>query len=192
MKHLIIYSHLNPQSFTKAVVDEVEKYSKAKNHEVQIIDLYGDKFNPVLAMPDIGSMFMGEDTPDDVKHYQEMVSWSDHLSVVYPMWWGQMPAMLKGFVDRVFASGFAFRYDEENPTGLGLLKGKTAQLIINTGAPNEFYEPSGMHTAQKRINDDGIFGFCGIDTQIEFFGNVVMGTDEERKAYLARVVNLVP
>ncbi|NOR86996.1 MAG: flavodoxin family protein, partial [Bacteroidales bacterium] len=67
MNHLIIYSHLNPMSFTKAIVDQVEKVAKQNGDEVKIIDLYGEKFNPVLAFPDIESMFMGKETPIDVK-----------------------------------------------------------------------------------------------------------------------------
>ena len=107
MKHLIIYSHLNPTSFTNAVVDKVEKTAKEKGDEVKIINLYGDKFNPVLEFPDIEHMFMGKEAPADVAIYQEMVQWADHMTFVYPIWWGQMPAMLKGFLDRVFANGFA-------------------------------------------------------------------------------------
>lgn len=189
MKHLIVYTHLNPESFTKAVIDEVQKAAISKGHEMKIIDLYADGFDPVLNFNDIQSMFMKGDTAPEVKVYQDQIAWADHFTFVYPLWWGQMPAMLKGFIDRVFASGFAFQYTEQGPKGL--LTGKTAQLIINTGTPNEYYAQDGMHDAQKRVNDAGVFGFCGIDTKIEFFGNISMGTDEERKAYLAQVSELV-
>ena len=182
MKHLIIYSHLNPSSFTKAIVDKVENVAKEKGDNVKIIDLYGDKFNPILEFPDIEYMFMGKEVPGDVKKYQEMVTWADHLTFVYPLWWAQMPAMLKGFIDRVFANGYAFSYGENGPEGLQTEK--TAQLYICTGTPNEYYEKSGMLAAQKRVNDEGIFGFCGIKSQSAFFGNVAMGSDELRKGYL--------
>ena len=66
MKHLIIYSHLNPNSFTKAIVDRVEEVALEKGDEVKIIDLYGEQFNPVLEFPDIEQMFMGKDAPNDV------------------------------------------------------------------------------------------------------------------------------
>jgi len=186
MKHLIIYSHLNPDSFTKAIVDKVEKVSKEKGDEVKIIDLYGEQFNPILEFPDIEYMFMGKEVPGDVKKYQELVTWADHLTVVYPLWWAQMPAMLKGFIDRVFANGYAFNYGEKGSGGL--LTGKTAQLYICTGNPGEYYEESGMYDAQRRVNDEGIFGFCGIKSSIIFFGNVAMGTDELRKGYLESIV----
>ena len=186
MKHLIIYSHLNPDSFTKAIVDKVEKVSKEKGDEVKIIDLYGEQFNPILEFPDIEYMFMGKEVPGDVKKYQELVTWADHLTVTYPLWWAQMPAMLKGFIDRVFANGYAFNYGEKGSGGL--LTEKTAQLYICTGNPGEYYEESGMYDAQRRVNDEGIFGFCGIKSSIIFFGNVAMGTDELRKGYLESIV----
>lgn len=185
MKHLIIYSHLNPKSFTKAIVHEIEKKAIAKGDEVKIIDLYGDQFSPVLAMPDIEHQFMGKETPDDVKKYQDLITWAEHLSVVYPMWWGQMPAMLKGFIDRVFSHGYAYKID--GPEVVQLLKGKTAQVYVNTGTPNFVYEETKMDKAQQRIIDEAVFKFCGIETEITFFGQVSSGTDKLRKGYLESI-----
>lgn len=187
MKQLIIYTHLNPKSFTKAVSNEVEKVLKEKGDEVKTIDLYQDKFNPVLEFPDIEHMFMGKEATADVKKYQELVSWADNLVFVYPLWWSQMPAMLKGFIDRVFSNGYAYVYTE---TGVdGLLKGKTANLFINTGNPSDYLDQIGMHAALKKVNEDGIFGFCGITAKTTFFGSIAMGTDEDRKAYLESIKN---
>ena len=185
MKHLIIYSHLNPASFTRAIVDEVERKSKENGHEVKIIDLYNEQFNPILGMPDIEYMFMGKEMPNDIQQYQELITWADHLTIVYPMWWAQMPAILKGFIDRVFSHGFAFQLTENGP--IGLLKGKTAHVFINTNTPTAIYEETLMNKAQIRVIEEGVFEFCGIKTQTTFFGNVVSGTDELRKSYLATI-----
>lgn len=185
MKHLIIYSHLNPASFTKAIVDEVEKKAKDKGEEVKIIDLYGEQFNPVLHMPDIEYMFMGKEMPVDIQKYQEMILWADHLTIVYPMWWAQMPAMLKGFIDRVFSHGFAFQLTENGP--IGLLTGKSAHVYINTNTPTAIYEETLMNQAQIRVIEQGVFEFCGIKTATTFFGNVVSGTDALRKSYLESI-----
>ena len=89
-------------------------------------------------------------------------------------------------MDRTLTNGFAFAYNEQGVPE-GLLKGKTAQLYVSTGTPNEHYEQSGMHTAQRRVIDEGVFGFCGIKCTSTFFGNVAMGTDEERKVYLESI-----
>lgn len=189
MKHLIIYTHLNPKSFSKAVADEVEKIAIQKGHEIRFIDLYSDKFNPVLELPDIEYSFMGGDAPDDVKMYQEHISWADHITFVYPIWWEQMPAILKGFIDRVFTNGYAFIYDEDGSTGL--LVGKSVQLIINTGNPSEILEKNGLHAAVKKVNEVGIFEFCGMTAKTSFFGDITMGTDKDRKQYLNSIGDII-
>lgn len=189
MKHLIIYTHLNPNSFTKAITDEVQIVMKNRGNEVKVIDLYGDKFNPVLEFPDIEHMFMGKEATADVKKYQALVSWADNLIFVYPLWWAQMPAMLKGFIDRVFSNGYAFAYTQSGAEGL--LKGKTAHLFINTGNTDEYLETVGIHAAVKKVNEVGVLGFCGIDAKTTFFGNIAMGTDEERKGYLASIKEIL-
>jgi len=61
-------------------------------------------------------------------------------------------------------------------------------LVISTGNPNDYYEQSGMHAALIRVNDEGIFGFCGIDSSSIFFGNIAMGSDELRNGYLESIV----
>ena len=184
MKHLIIYSHLNPKSFTKAIVDKVEKVAKEKGDEVKIIDLYGDKFNPVLELKDIEYKIMGKAAPSDVVNYQKMIMWADHLTFVYPMWWAHMPAMLKGFIDRVFTHGFAFKYDAESGIVTGLLKGKTVSQFVMTSTSNDVYRKGGMHKAQSVVVEEATFSFCGLeDFQSTYFGSI-MDTDELRKGYL--------
>ena len=125
------------------------------------------------------------DYPYWIEMMQDEIRKAEHLVFVYPNWWGTYPALLKGFIDRVFSNGYAFEYGESGAKGL--LEGKTAKLYICTGNPGEYYEQSGMYDAQRRINDAGVFGFCGIDTKITFFGNVTLGTDEQRKEYLQSI-----
>ncbi len=182
MNHLIVVAHFNSASFTHAVVDVIKNKAENNNETVEIIDLYADKFNPVLDLEDLGWMYQGGEAPENIKSYQEQIKNADKLTVVYPIWWAQMPAMLKGFIDRVFTMGFAFLYDENGPQAL--LKGKQAHIITCSGSPNEYYEAIGMHKAIKQTIDSGVFEFCGFDTTHTFFGNVMNGTDEERKAYL--------
>lgn len=189
MKHLIIYTHLNPSSFTKAVVDEVEKVAINKGHETKAIDLYADEFNPVVGFSDIQYSFMGGKAPKDVEIYQKHITWADQITFVYPLWWQQMPAMLKGFIDRVFTNGYAYVYEESGPKGL--LVGKSVQLIINTGNPSEVLEKNGLHAAVKKVNEEGVFEFCGMTAKTTFFGNVVMGTDNERKEYLSGISEII-
>ena len=189
MKHLIIYTHLNPDSFTKAVADEVKRVSELKGHQIKVVDLYVDGFDPVLQFPDIQYSFMGGDAPNDVESYQELITWADHLTFVYPLWWQQMPAMLKGFIDRVFTNGFAYMVGQNGPEGM--LAEKSVQLIINSGTPNEMLESMGFQAALLKVNEEGIFKFCGMRVNSTFFGNITMSTDSERKEYLKRIDNII-
>lgn len=185
MTHLIVVTHFNPASFTHAIVDVVKAKAEKNNETVEVIDLYADNFNPVLGVEDIQWMYQGGEVPTDIKAYQDQIKKADKLTVIYPIWWAQMPAMLKGFVDRVFTMGFAFIYDENGATPL--LTGKKAHIITCSGSPNDYYESTGMHSAIKKTIDNGVFEFCGYETTHTFFGNVMNGTDDERKGYLESI-----
>lgn len=188
MKHLIIYSHINKNSFTKAIVDKIEEIVLSNNEEVKIIDLFSDNFNPVLTRADLDSQYKEKKKPKEIKRYQDMISWADKLSIVYPLWWGQMPAQLKGFFDRAFTNGFAFSFDKN---GLNkLLDGKTAQVFVNIGSSDESYISNGMHEALSKIHSVGLFSFCGIDAKTNFFGSVTSCSDEQRKKYLTSIEEL--
>ncbi len=97
MKHLVIYAHLNKESFTQAIVDKLISVLESKDDEIKTIDLYADKFEPVLEYRDIEYQFMDKQPSKDVANYQEMIAWAEHITIVYPLWWAQMPAILKGF-----------------------------------------------------------------------------------------------
>lgn len=183
MTHLIITTHFNPQSFTHAVAEVIKEKAIKNNETVEVIDLYKDNFNPVLDLNDVAWMYGDASTPANIQAYQDQVKKADKITIVYPIWWAQMPAILKGFIDRVFTMGFAFIYDENGPTPL--LPGKEAHIITCSGSPNEYYEANGMHSAILKTIDEGVFGFCGFETKHTFFGDVMNGTDELRKGYLA-------
>lgn len=186
MKHLIIYSHFNANSFTKAIVDRVEDIAITNKDEIKIIDLYGDLFSPVFNLLDVEYAEGGKSIPADVKEYQDLVAWADHYSFVFPLWWGQMPAMMKGFMDRVLTNGFAFQFDDNGYKAL--LSDKTAKVFINTGSPSKVYEEMGMHKSIKQIIDQGVLGFCGISTEIIFFGEVPTIGNTKREEYLRSIV----
>ena len=185
MNHLIIFAHPNPTSFGSAICRELQRLSEAKGNTVQLRNLYETGFNPIFSARDIETID-GGDLPDDIKTEQMYVAAADHITFVYPVWWGGMPAIMKGYIDRVFSYGFAYSYDESGVKTL--LAGKRGSIICTTGASNEEYEKSGIHAAMRLIADDVIFGFCGIEpTKILFLGNVAGVSRETREKWLSQL-----
>lgn len=162
MNHLIVYAHYDSNSFSHKLKSQIVKDSESKQNQVKVIDLYKDGFNPILAGDTIVTY--------TIKKYQDQLMWADHYSFVFPLWWGQMPAILKGFFDRVFTPGFAFTDWSDNAQGL--LGQKTATIHISTGYSNAYYKAAGIHDALRCIMQKGVFGQCGIDPKVVFYGGI--------------------
>ena len=183
MNHLVVFAHPNPESFGKAIEESIVKASVTKGFSTKVKDLYSEKFNPVLGISDLEALGRGE-IPSDIKKEQELVDWADIISFVYPVWWAGLPAILKGYIDRVFSYGFA--YESKNGAMAGLLKGKRVRLFSTTGTPDAIYESSGMHSSMKQTQDAGIFVVSGIDdVEHLFFGAVPSVDSKTREKYLA-------
>lgn len=189
MKNLIIHTHLNPQSFSKAISNEIESVLKADDQEFKAIDLYAENYNPIMQYPDIAYGFMGEAAPQDTEKLQKEIAWADRLIFVFPLWWGQMPAMLKGFIDRTFTHGFAFKYNENGAEGL--LKGKSSHLFVNVGNPEDYFNSSGIKESFKTLITKSVFGFCGMETEFTFFTSVTTGSQQLREGYLNKIKDIL-
>lgn len=188
MNHLIIFCHPNPTSFNAAIADSVEAVSAAMGHDIRRRDLYGIGFNPVLTRVEL------EAPPrmraQDVRQEQEFVSWADVLTFVYPVWWTGMPAMLKGYFDRVFCQDFAYALHGDSMTGL--LTGRRALIFSTTGLSSTACDSRGLHEAMAQTTDTGILELCGIEVlNHAFFGGVATVSEEVRKSYLSEVVAIV-
>jgi NAD(P)H dehydrogenase (quinone) len=188
MNVLVVYAHPNPESFNHAVLKKFVAGLQSKSHEVEILDLYAQGFNPLLSAADLASLQAGE-TPADIQSQQAKVAWAEGLAFIFPIWWSSMPAVLKGWIDRVFSLGFAYAFREEGP--VGLLKQKKALLITTSGGDQAFFDHSGIQKAIQMTIDLGIFGFTGIPKiQHEFFYNVVQIDPATREVYLQKAFSL--
>lgn len=182
MNQLIVFAHPNPNSFGKGIVDAIQKASESAGIATRVRDLYQLGFDPTLKGSDFEAFQAGK-IPEDLKTEQEHINWADVVTFVYPVWWAGFPAILKGYVDRVFSYGFAYEYADGVPNGL--LKGKKALLFSTSGSPNEYYSAIGMHNSMKQTSDEGIFKFSGFEViDHVFFGAVPHVDDETRRNYL--------
>ncbi|NUU75666.1 NAD(P)H-dependent oxidoreductase [Paenibacillus xylanilyticus] len=170
MKHLIVYAHPHADSFNRAILNTAVEALEGQGHDVVVRDLYAMEFQPVLSAADTASMRAGQ-IPQDIAAEQQYVTDADAITFIYPIWWTGLPAIMKGYVDRVFAYGFAYAAGEAGIEKL--LKGKKG-LIINThGTPSDIYDQIGMTAGMKMTSDIGIFDFVGIEAVDHlFFGSI--------------------
>lgn len=185
MNVLIIYAHPNPQSFNHAVLETAVSTLQKNGHTIEVRDLYVMGFDPVLKADDFAALRAGR-TPADVQKEQESIRAADLLVVIHPIWWTGLPAMIKGYFDRVFTHGFA--YAIENGAVIGRLKGKKVVVFNTQGTPGEVYEASGMFKSLHQTSDDGIYRFCGLEVAAHPIFPAVPYVDEAtRRGYLDEV-----
>lgn len=189
MKALVLFAHPNPNSFNAAILEAVKEELAKKDAEVKVKDLYAMNWNPVLSGQDFQQLLAGK-APDDIAQEHADVKWADLMVTISPIWWYSVPAMLKGYIDRVFSHGFAYEYTDSGPQGI--LTGKRALVITTSGADEHLATESGMMDAVDTSIIKGIFGFCGFsETKYKNCFAVPLVTDEDRKRMLEEVREFV-
>lgn len=182
-KILIINGHPDKEGFCFALAESYKKGADTNGDQCQLVHLIDLKFNSILTH---GYRLVSELEPD-LQKIQKDILRADHLVFVYPNWWATFPALLKGFIDRVFLPNFAFKYHEKGPFWDKLLKGKTARLIVTMDTPKWYYwliNRNAGHNAMKI----GVLEFCGIKpVKISVFAPVKSSDDLKRKKWLDEV-----
>lgn len=134
MKVVIVFNHPYEGSFGNAILNSVTKGLKDANHEIDLMHLDNDGFNPVMSKADLKAFVDHKPVDPQVIDYNERLKKADHLIFIFPIWWDLMPAMTKGFVDRVLSPGVVY---DHHPRGFGLvpllknLKGVTVITTMN-------------------------------------------------------------
>lgn len=201
MKVLIVHAHEEPHSFLGALKRTALETLEAGGHSVVISDLYRMGWKAVAdgadflerrdphrlqrQMEEVAAGTLGT-LSHDIMEEQAKLRSCDGLILQFPLWWASMPAILKGWVDRVFTQGFAYRPDACYETGL--LKGRKAMLCLSTGAPESAFQEGGLYGAMDRILhpiQHGILAFCGFEVLPPFVAFAPGQADEsERRAML--------
>lgn len=186
MKILIINGHPDKESYNHALAASYKKGAIASAAEVQEVNICELSFNPNL---EFGYRKRTELEPDLIKA-QESIKWADHIVWVYPVWWGSVPAIMKGFLDRVLLPGFAFKKREGSVWWDKFLTGKTSRIICTMDQPTWYYrwlngKPS--HTAMKKLT----MNFIGIKkVRITSIGPLRLSKDDFRSKWLHKVEKL--
>jgi NAD(P)H dehydrogenase (quinone) len=166
MKALLVFAHPDPRSLNGALRDVAVAELVAQGHQVKVSDLYAEGWKSEVDRADFPDLaddqrlkpvaaskqaFRGNTLTPDVKTEIDKLLWADALILQFPLWWFAMPAILKGWVDRVFAYGFAYGVGEHSEArwgdryGEGTLAGKRAMLIVTAGGWEEHYSPRGVN-----------------------------------------------
>ncbi len=182
-KILIILGHPDQESYCYALAAAYRKGALESGAEVRMIETGKLDFNPNLAF---GYRKRTELEPSLLQAQQDIL-WAEHIVIVFPLWWGMVPAVLKGFIDRVFLPGFAF---QKRPGSLWwdkLLKGRTARIISTMDQPGWYYrlvyQMPGTNAIKKLTLE-----FCGISpVKVTHIGPVRLSKESFRKKWLNRV-----
>ncbi|XQY92561.1 NAD(P)H-dependent oxidoreductase [Metabacillus sp. HB246100] len=189
MKTLIIIAHPDENSFNYAISEEVQSHLKNKNHELKIKDLYKESFDPVLK-EDNYLQFYQNNVPKDIHEEQKLITWAENLVFIFPTWWNGMPAILKGYLDRVFTNGFAFQFSKGKVEGL--LAGKKVVIFQTTSQTEDFMKPNQLVSSMETIIDLGFLNYCGFNVLThKFFYSVPQVDQETREKMLGEVRGVV-
>ena len=187
MKISVILAHPDEKSFNHGIAQAVVTQLECNGHDVYFHDLYQEGFDPLLPGNEIAR---NAALPALVKAHCEEIAEADGIIIVHPNWWGQPPAILKGWVDRVIRPGVAYEF-QENDSGEGvpngLLKAKTA-IVFNTTNTEAEREKLVFGDPLETIWKNCIFGLCGVTGFVRrMFGIIVTSSENQRIEWLAEV-----
>jgi NAD(P)H dehydrogenase (quinone) len=187
----VILAHPSAKSFNHAIAQAAIAELTENGHQTVFHDLYAERFDPILPADEIP-----QDTrlPEEVALHCREISHAGGIIIVHPNWWGQPPAILKGWVDRVLRPNVAYQFLEEDQgegIPVGLLKAKAA-LVFNTSNTPSKREAEVFGDPLEALWKDCIFGLCGVETVYrEMFNVIVTSTPEQRREWLKKVRDIV-
>ena len=185
-KILIIYGHPVKDTFSEELLESYNKGALTSGAEVKSLILNKMVFELNLSE----GYRVDKEMEADIQKAQEYILWADHLLFIYPNWWGTYPALVKGFIDRTFLPGFAFKYKNGHTHPEKLLKGKTARIMVSMDNTVFYYRyilnGPGNHAMKKAT-----LKFCGISpVKITMIGSIRKSTKKRRQKWLNKTYKL--
>ncbi|MEH6450937.1 MAG: NAD(P)H-dependent oxidoreductase [Oleispira sp.] len=182
---LVLAANPNNTSFTNFLA-ETYACSAKKNNEVQLLTLSDMEFNLDLS----AGYAEAHALEDSLKAFQTSLEWCEHLVIFTPIWWGSLPAKLKGLIDRTFLPGFAFQYEEGKLIPKKLLKGRTARIVMTMDTPPWYYLLIQGAPAIKQLKTTTLefVGFNSVKTKM--MGPIISSTEESRSKWIDDVAKL--
>ncbi|GEM02827.1 NAD(P)H dehydrogenase (quinone) [Halolactibacillus halophilus] len=190
MKALVIFAHPRKESFSHALLERVTSTLNEKQYDVTVRDLYAMDFNPILDSEDTihieGDQFVRESNhyPPDVQIEMSHLLENDLYIFIFPSWWNGMPAIMKGYIDRVCQHGFFYSFEDK--TVADQFKGKRALFFTPTGQPQMINgEENPLTAAMRTVTSGWLFNANAIDViDHTFYGRVPYMSRDELELYL--------
>ncbi|KKO45130.1 hypothetical protein WG68_11925 [Arsukibacterium ikkense] len=182
---LIISIHSGTERLNQALATAYADSAAAASHNIRCLQLDQLSFNPLLQ----GYQNAPALEPD-LQAAQADILWAEHITLIYPIWWGSVPALLKGFFDRVLLPGFAYKYQSGKKYPQPLLLGRTAHLLLTMDTPPWYYRWVDGAPGLRQVSRTTL-GFCGIKTvKSLLLGPVISSTLAQRQRWLQQAGQL--
>jgi putative NADPH-quinone reductase len=187
MHTFIVLDHPYDGSLTRAAFNSTIQGLLRAGHTADVADLHADEFDPVLRAPDLARYSEGVSSDPRVSDYQKRIDDADHVIMVFPVWWQVMPAMSKGFLDKVLIPNWAFEIRDGAP--VGLLSRLSVTLVTIMGSPATYYDGT-LATPLHGMCRLGTWEFVGVSrdrvTWLNFY-DVDNSTPASRKQWLSEI-----
>lgn len=185
---LLILGHPSEKSFCKGLLDAYQKGAENAGANCRTIFISKLKFD--VNLTDGYKTGEAMQLEEDLAAAQQLIQWAEHVVLVYPNWWGFMPAITKGFIDRILLPGFAFKNHSGKIFPEKLMKGKSMRLMVTMDTPKWWFYLI-YQASQYRILKDIVFGYVGFDPiRFSTFGFIRKSTDKQRAVWLQKVEQL--
>lgn len=184
---VIVYAHPYAGSFNHAVLDTVRERLAARGREAVVLDLYADGFNPAMEADSLRLYSRGETADPLARRYLQTLTEADECVFIFPVWWGMMPAVVKGFFDKVLLSGTAYAYGPEGTLVPARISMRRTLLLTTSQAPTEYFAPFfGDYLPSRVLAPVGMAGARWLNCAM-----TAHGPAENREEFLRRVAEEV-
>jgi len=157
MRIYVLFAHPDPESFNGQLAAGYCSAAIAAGHEVRRQDLFELEFDPILRL----GLRAVQPLEVDLIAARANLDWCEHLVLFYPVWWGNVPALLKGFFDRILYSEITYHHDVDDPSWTGMLQGRSAHIITTSDAPASWLKDHNRDSDLNAVRR-GTLEFCGM------------------------------
>lgn len=190
MKTTIIYAHPYIRSFNHAILNKVTEALINNKEDYEVIDLYNDKFDPTYSTEELSLFSVGKTIDPLVSKYQKIIKSTDEVIFIFPVWWNDTPAIIKGFIDKIMKKDFAYNVGS---TGvIGNLKNIKKTLILTTSTSPTFYLKMFCGNAIKGVFINSTLKQLNFQKRVwKNFGSIDHSSISRRNKYLEKIANYV-